>query len=121
MGDLPKTGSESIADFFGKSGMLPVIPNDARRFPRVYFRTCAEATVYPVGEAEKGKHCFQLTSDLSRDGIGLIHSRPLVPGQKLELLLSGESLDDQQIRNAEVVRCRRMKDGRHVIGCRFTK
>jgi PilZ domain len=121
MGDPPKTGGESIADFFGKSGMLPVVLDDARQYPRVYFRTCAEATVYQVGGAGKVRSCFLLTSDLSRGGIGLIHSRPLIPGQKLELLLSGESLDGQQSRTVEVVRCQRTKDGRYVIGCRFTE
>ena len=116
MGDLPQIGGESAVDFFGKTGMLPVIANDSRRFPRFYFRTCAEATIYPVGNVGEPEHCFVLTRDISRNGVGLLHAQQLFPGQRLDLILNGEPP-----RATEVVRCRRLEDGCYEVGCRFAK
>src|SRR2546423_1452367 len=40
---------ESADEFFSKAGPMPPVFDDGRRYPRFYFRTCAEATIYPIG------------------------------------------------------------------------
>jgi len=115
MSVTPQVDHESLVGFFDKTGMLPVLPDDARQFPRFYFRSCAEATIHPLGGGEPS-HCFVLTRDLSRTGVSLLHAKQLFPGQRLELVLNGQST-----RTVEVVRCRRLKDGWYVAGCRFAK
>jgi hypothetical protein len=116
MDNLSQLGDEPPAEFFDKSGMLPVTPDDGRRFPRFYFRTCAEAIIHPLFNAREPSRCFVLTRDLSRGGVSLLHASQLFPGQRLDLVLNGEPP-----RPVEVVRCRRLKDGSYVVGCRFTK
>ena len=109
---------ESVDDFFHKAGPLPTKFNDMRRYPRFYFRSCAEATIYPLpGRAEMAptQH-FLVTCDLSRGGVSLIHKDQLFPGQRLDIILNG-----QPPRSAEVVWCRRLAPARYAIGCRFSK
>jgi hypothetical protein len=109
---------ESVEDFFSKSGPLPPELDEDRRFPRFYFRTCAEALIYP----KDGKRdppaapVFVVTCDLSRLGVSLLHTARLFPGQRLDLILNGEPP-----RPAEVVWCRRWEDERFLVGCRFVK
>jgi len=107
---------ETDHEFFELSGPLPTAWNENRRYPRFYFRTCAEAVIYPLhGKQESTPApCFLLTRDLSRGGVGLIHSQQLFPGQRLDVVLNGESP-----RPVEVVWCRRWTHGRYVVGCRF--
>jgi PilZ domain len=109
---------ESVDDFFGKQGPLPSKYDDSRRFPRFYFRTCAEALIYPAAgkQAPPSAHCFVLTCDLSRSGISLLHNAQLFPGQRIDIILNGEPP-----RLIEVVWCRRVADGRYSVGCRFCK
>ena len=38
---------ESDADFFAKAGPLPTAWDEARRFPRFYYRAKVKATVHP--------------------------------------------------------------------------
>jgi hypothetical protein len=42
---------EPIDEFFEKSGPLPITLDDVRRFPRFYFRSCAEVTIHPLRQA----------------------------------------------------------------------
>jgi hypothetical protein len=109
---------EGADDFFEKQGPLPTALNEVRRFPRFYFRSCAEATIYPLGgrQAPEPAQCFVLTCDLSRSGISLLHNRQLFPGQRIDIILSG-----QPPRPVEVVWCRRLAPGRYAVGCRFRK
>jgi hypothetical protein len=105
-----------MEDFFSKTGPLPPVYHDARRFARFYFRTCAEALIYPPGENQSPTRHFLLTRDLSRGGVGLLHSEQLLPGQRLDLLLDGKPP-----LTAVVVWCRRVSDRCYALGCRFEK
>ena len=105
---------ESIEEFFNKSGMLPVSFDDARRFPRFYFRSVAEATIHPVGKQQEPSHCFLLTRDLSRSGLNLLHNAQLFPGQRLEI-----TLDGREPRPIIVVWCKRQSPGNYLVGCKF--
>jgi hypothetical protein len=109
---------ESVDDFFGKGGPLPTSFNDVRRFPRFYFRTCAEAIIYPFCDRQSPApvQCFVLTCDLSRSGLSLLHSKQLFPGQRVDIILNGEPP-----RLVEVVWCRRLANHRYAVGCRFRK
>ena len=109
---------ESIDDFFDKTGPLPPTFDDARRFPRFYYRSCAEIAVHPFcgRQATAAVHCFVLTRDLSRSGLSLLHNEQLFPSQRIDLILNGAPP-----RTAEVVWCRRMGDQRYAVGCRFSK
>ena len=109
---------ESVDDFFDKSGPLPTKLNDLRRYPRFYFRSCAEATIHPLPgrpETAQTQH-FLVTCDLSRGGLSLLHKDQLYPGQRLDIVLNGEAP-----RSLEVVWCRHLAPARYLIGCRFTK
>jgi PilZ domain-containing protein len=112
----PEPIVESDHDFFEHSGPLPTIANDSRRFPRFYFRSCAEAVIHPLRGEEDATptQCFLLTRDLSRGGVGLVHCKQLFPGQRIDLTLNGAAL-----RPVEVVWCRRWTRSRYIIGCRF--
>jgi hypothetical protein len=106
---------ESIDDFFERSGPIPTKFDEARRFPRFFFRSCAEAVVYPLGKgaAQPGQR-YVLTCDLSRTGLRLLHNEQLFPGQRLDIILNG-----QPPRQTEVVWCKRLDKGRYAVGCRF--
>ena len=108
---------ESMDDFFDRTGPIPASFDDVRRFPRFFFRSCAEAVVHPLakrpGAAPLQK--FVLTCDLSRTGLRLLHNEQLFPGQRIDMVLNG-----QPPRPTEVVWCRRLAPGRYSIGCRFT-
>jgi hypothetical protein len=102
--------------FFTKTGPLPTKFDEVRRFPRFYYRTCAEITVYPVDPfvQEPEAKAVVLTSDLSRGGVSVLHNAPLVQGQRVEIALNG-----QPPRPMEVMWSHLLADGRYGIGCRF--
>jgi hypothetical protein len=107
---------ESDHEFFELTGPLPTAWDDHRRFPRFYYRSCAEAIVYPMrsGKSPIPAQCVLLTRDLSRGGLSLVHNAQLFPGQRLDVLLNGEAP-----RQVDVVWCRRWTEGRYIVGCRF--
>jgi PilZ domain-containing protein len=112
------TKVESPDEFFSKSGPMPPAFDDSRQYPRFYFRTCAEAMIYPIGakkDAAAGSF-FVVTCDLSRAGISIIHTVQLFPGQRIDLILNGQSP-----RPARVIWCRRWEEGRYLVGCRFVQ
>jgi PilZ domain-containing protein len=110
--------AESIEIFFGKTGPQPTCWNERRRHRRFYYRCCAEALIYPLGGGQlpTPKQYFVLIRDLARGGLSLVHNQQLMPGQRLDIILNGEPP-----RALEVIWCRRLKDHRFVVGCRFMK
>src|SRR5437660_483882 len=107
---------ESDHEFFELTGPLPTAWDEHRRFPRFYYRSCAEAIVYPLRSVKNAERCqcFLLTRDLSRGGLSIVHTEQLFPGQKLDVILNGEAS-----RSVEVVWCRRWSHNRYAVGCRF--
>lgn len=109
--------TEGVDDFFTKSGPMPAVFDDVRRFPRFYFRSVAQATIHPFcGRGSQPQQSLVLTCDLSRGGVRLLHQDQLFPGQKIELLFN-----NQLHHAAEVSWCRRMAERKFIIGCRFAK
>lgn len=107
---------ESDHEFFELTGPLPTAWDEHRRFPRFYFRSCAELIIHPLrGERDpEAPPSFVLTRDLSRGGMSLIHTEQLFPTQRVEIILNGKAP-----RPMEVLWCRRWTHGRYVLGCRF--
>ncbi len=102
-------------DFYLRSGILPSMEGDSRRFARKYLR--AEAAV----RVHNPLPCFPrpesldrvILLDVSRSGIGFLHYQQLYPGEGVELLTHVGKL------KAVVRRCiKRCKD-RYEIGAEF--
>jgi hypothetical protein len=106
--------SESANDFFSNSGAMPRVFDDQRRFPRFFFRSCADATIYPLQPGLEPTKCVMVTRDVSRGGMGLVHNAQLFPGQRLDLVLNGTIS-----KSLEVVWCRRVADNSYSVGCKF--
>lgn len=107
-------GIESVEQFFASSGAMPTVFHDQRRFPRFYFRSVADATIYPLVPGANPIKCVVVTRDVSRGGMGLIHTEQLFPGQRIDLVLNGEVT-----KLLEVVWCKRVADKSYSVGCRF--
>src|SRR4051794_27182079 len=48
---------ESDHEFFELTGPLPTAWDEHRRFPRFYYRSCAEAIVYPLRSGKSATQC----------------------------------------------------------------
>ncbi len=93
---------------FEKHGWMPSSEGDSRRFPRVYCRSERNRaalqcqTTLPHLKREPTWHSVYVTN-ISRDGMGLLHSEALYPREKLRLImLTGTMVQ------LEVVSCRRV-------------
>jgi len=105
---------EPIDEFFEKSGPLPITLDDVRRFPRFYFRSCAEATIHRLRPSQPLAQCVVLTRDLSRSGLSLLHNSQVFPGQRIDIVLDG-----RPPKALEVMWCRMLDEKLYLIGCRF--
>lgn len=110
--------TDSSQEFFAMSGPLPTAWDEARRFPRFYYRSCVWATVYPPGNApgQQPTQCYLLTSDLSRGGMNLLHNALLFPGQRLDVMLPNNVK-----RSLEILWCKRDGDRCYSAGARFIR
>lgn len=110
------TAVESDNEFFAKAGPLPVHWDDVRRYPRFYYRSRVQATVYPLKNDPKAMPttCMLLTRDLSRGGINLLHTQQLFPGQLVEFALS-----DGVIRKVKIAWCRKVANRCYSLGAQF--
>jgi len=106
---------ESIDEFFARTGPKPIPPDDVRRHPRFYYRTCAQVTVYPIRKGDAPTQTFVRTQDLSRSGFSMILATQVFPGQRLEVVLDG-----RPPMYAVVAWCHRLPDKHYSVGCRFT-
>lgn len=93
---------------FEKHGVMPFNENDRRRYPRVLCRSKRNRagleyrTTIPHLPRETVWHNVYVTN-VSRDGIGLLHSEPLYPRENMRLLLLNGKLA-----TIEIVNCRRL-------------
>jgi hypothetical protein len=88
---------------------------DNRHFARIPFRVPVRATIFPTydGTGEAAKTCHVLANDISEGGVSIICSRPVRPGQRIEL--------DMPDRKQNAIACRvvPVEGGRYLIGCQF--
>ena len=115
----PETAAIAIdADEPVRTGPLPTSWDEARHFPRFFYRAEISATVYPQPGAasQEPVRCTMLTRDLSRGGLNVLYTDQLFPGQQIDLVLT-----DGAPRRVEVTWCRRLAERRYSLGCRFIK
>jgi len=108
----------SDAEFFPKAGPAPSNWDDARRFPRFYYRARVKGTIHPLAGSQNQQptDCVLLTRDVSRGGMNLLHTEQLFPQQRIDMVLK-----DGSVRPVEVVWCRRIAHRCYSLGCRFIK
>ena len=116
---------ESWSDFFEISGMAGSSAFDKRRAARWKNRVLAGLlyrTTFPVLPRSEGWHPVYI-KDLSRNGAAFIHFEQLYPLERLRILViddrSSRLLQNDCLRTAEVVRCRRVQDKCFEVGARF--
>ena len=103
-------------DFFEKTGLLTGAYDEKRRFRRSHFRGCAVlryGQTFPSLSRPSTWHKVY-TKDISRCGLGFLHSEQLFPRESMRVILP-----DGSQRTIEVVRCRRLKRRCFEIGARF--
>ncbi|HEY2883343.1 MAG TPA: hypothetical protein VGJ15_12935 [Pirellulales bacterium] len=99
---------EELRANFEKHGVMPFNENDRRRYPRVFCRSRRNRagleyrTTISRLVRESVWHNVYITN-VSRDGIGLLHSEPLYPRENMRLLLL-----NGQLATIEIVNCRRL-------------
>jgi len=100
-----------------KAAVCPVEQHvrENRRFVRRAFRGQAKATIFPLPAAGDVPplECTVMTRDLSCGGIGIAHSEPLFPRQRILLQAAGKRLV------GEVRWCRRVKQRYYLAGCQL--
>ena len=108
---------ESHAAILLREGFLPPYMGDLRRFPRRCMNV--EATLQ-LGEGLPGfrrtqEHHAVKVIDLSRGGIGFLHSDQLYPGEEVNVVLTNAKTVKVEIRW-----CRRLGPKCYQLGGRFT-
>lgn len=106
-----------MADFFTKTGTLPTVPSDFRRFGRRRLRqeaVCEVTTTLPAIERECGYHRVYLR-DISRGGISFLHSEQLFPLEQVVLWTHAGKL------RSLVCRCVKKSDNAYEVGAKFAE
>jgi PilZ domain-containing protein len=116
---------ESWSDFFDISGMAASSEFDNRRAARWKNRVLAGLlyrTTFSVLPRSEGWHPIYI-KDLSHSGAAFIHSEQLYPLERMRILMiddrSSRLLQNDCLRTAEVVWCRRVQDKCFEVGARF--
>lgn len=116
---------ESWSDFFEVSGMTGSSPFDRRRAARWNNRVVAGLlyrTTFSVLPRGEGWHSIYI-KDLSHSGAAFIHCEQLYPLERMRILMiddrSSRLLQNNCLRTAEVVWCRRVQDKCFEVGSRF--
>ena len=108
----------SYEDDACQTGQLPGAYSDRRRHPRFSFHVCA-ALLYrqtlPALSRPDGWHKV-FTKDLARGGLSFLHSEPLFPRERMQLVIPG-----QAERTIEVVSCARVQKRCFRVGVRFVE
>jgi hypothetical protein len=98
---------ENWADYFARTGPLPTVPGDGRRFPRFYLRTAAalfyRTTIPKLPRPETAYRVY--LKDISRSSVAFLHSEQLFPSEQLEMLLA-----DGTHWFVTIVRCQKRHD-----------
>jgi hypothetical protein len=104
------------SDFFDHRGPTPTCPRERRRFPRPYLRAMAalrhQRSLPALARSTTWHKVY--TKDVSRAGVGFLHSEQLFPMEQMRLVMP-----DGRCRRIEVVRCRRIQERCFEIGATF--
>ena len=108
----------SFEDDVRQTGPLPGAYSDRRRHPRFRFSVCAALRyrqTFPSLSRPDGWHKV-FTKDLARGGLSFLHSEPLFPRERMQIVLPG-----QAERTIEVVSCVRVQKRCFRVGVRFVE
>lgn len=105
-------------DYFEQSGVMPTFDGDGRRFPRFYARRKAALEHRQSLFAKPRPIVWHgvYTKNISRQGLGFLHSEQLFPGERMRIVLS-----DDLLREIEVIHCRRIQRRCYEIGAKFAR
>lgn len=103
-------------NFFDESGVMPTCAGENRRFPRFYARGkgALERRQSLPGMPRLGGWHGIFTKNVSREGLGFLHSEQLFPRERMRVVLA-----DGVPRAIEVTCCRRIQRRCYEIGARF--
>ncbi len=104
------------SDYFDRRGPLPTIVDDARQFPRFYYRAFAGLAYtgsLPAMERPSTVRRVYL-KDISRTSICFLHSEQLFPCERMMIILT-----DGVQRDVTVVRCRRLQEHCYEVAANF--
>jgi hypothetical protein len=95
---------------------MPTLADENRRFPRFYVRGLGalESCQSLPGKPRTGAWHGVYTKDISREGVGFLHSEQLYPRERMRIVLT-----DGVPRLMEVIHCRRIQRRCYEIGSRF--
>jgi hypothetical protein len=100
----------------GPTGLLPAKHDEQRRHPRYHYRVCAaleHRQTFPSLPRPQQWHLV-FTKDLSRGGLGFLHSEQLFPCERLRVMLPWKG-----IKLMEIVTCIRIHERCFQTGARF--
>jgi hypothetical protein len=100
-----------------RAGIVPSITGDTRRFPRRYAVTNAILQYVeglPALPRPREYHAI-IVLDVSRSGLGFLHSEQLFPGE-----LATAALPGGKALNIEIQWCRRLGERCYQFGAKFT-
>jgi hypothetical protein len=102
--------------FFDRTGVMSTLADENRRFPRFYVRGLGalESCQSLPGKPRDGGWHGVYTKDISREGVGFLHSEQLYPRERMRIVLT-----DGVPRLMEVIHCRRIQRRCYEIGSRF--
>ena len=108
---------QSWLDGVDKTGLLPAMENNRRRFVRRHY--CKKCVLdlgqsLPAIARDRAFHCVY-TVDLSQRGLSFLHSAELYPGEECTLWMESKKV------LVTVARCRRQNSRCFTIGGTFTE
>jgi hypothetical protein len=109
---------EAARRILEKKGATPTLEGDGRRFPRHRTRGWAVLeyqSTFAALQRPAESHAVLLV-DLSRGGVGFLHSEQLFPLEQMCL-----TLHNNRSRTITIMHCRRLGDCCYLIGGEFTK
>jgi hypothetical protein len=105
-----------LKENFQRKGPMAGVDDERRRFPRIYCRGernragLQYQSSFPKLPRDPSWHNVYLTN-ISRGGVGFLHSEPLYPCEQMRLLLpTGRTM------NIEIIDCRRLHNRCYEIG-----
>ena len=105
-----------IEEFLGKSGPMPAVMENRRRFARAYYRTSAalliKASLPAIARPPMVTSIY--VTDISRGSIGLLVDRVFYPEERLTINVPMLGLKQVVVR-----RCRRLGERCYALGAEF--
>ena len=114
---------DSWGDFFSESGPLP--PDSRRQYARWRIRGYAALQYHQTAPALVRSPCWHrvFVKDISRGGIGFLHSEQLFPLEQMRIILPDTRLErllPNRLESVlEVTRCLRIQKNCYEVGARF--